>query len=38
MDTDNAAQPILFEIDPDIDIDSLALKDMVSTHTRQLRI
>jgi hypothetical protein len=30
-DEDQPAQPIVFEIDPDIDINSLALKDMVST-------
>jgi hypothetical protein len=33
MDTDDVqpAQPIVFEIDPDNDINSLALKDMVLT-------
>jgi hypothetical protein len=30
-DEDQPAQPIVFKIDPDIDINSSALKDMVST-------
>jgi hypothetical protein len=30
-DKDQSAQPIVFEIDPNVDINSSALKDMVST-------
>ena len=30
MDTDQPAQPLSFEIDPNIDINSPALKDMIS--------
>jgi hypothetical protein len=36
MDEGQAAQAVTFEIDPDIDINSKALKDMVATELIQL--